>query len=139
MDKQIGSAVFYLNHDHNTSVGSLIKSSSAGTQIKVNRTTLDSYCQENRVDFIDLMKIDAEGCEINILEGSKVTLEKYSPLILMEALTVSSLESQYASLKQLGYLRPMQVKGDGFDNNNWLWFTKKNSARVDQVLHLLVV
>jgi general stress protein 26 len=85
------------------------------------------------------MKIDAEGCEINILEGSKVTLEKYSPLILMEALTVSSLESQYASLKQFGYLRPMQVKGDGFDNNNWLWFTKKNSARVDQVLHLLVV
>ena len=138
LDKQIGSAVFYLNHDHNTSVGSLIKSSSAGTQIKVNRTTLDSYCQENRVDFIDLMKIDAEGFEINILEGSKVTLEKYSPLILMEALTVSSLESQYDSLKQFGYLRPMQVKGDGFDSNNWLWFTKKNSARVDQVLHLLV-
>jgi FkbM family methyltransferase len=139
LDKEIGSAILYLNHDQHTSVGSLIKSSSAGKQIKVNRTTLDSYCQENKVDFIDLMKIDVEGSEINILEGSKVTLEKYSPLILMEALTVSSLESQYIYLKQFGYLRPMQVKGDGFDNNNWLWFTEKNSAQVNQVLHLLEV
>ncbi len=139
LDKEIGTAVLYLNHAQNTSVGSLIKLSSAGKQIKVNRTTLDVYCQENKIDFIDLIKIDAEGNELNILEGSKVTLEKYSPIILMEALSASSLESQYISLKQFGYLRPMQVKGDGFDKNNWLWFTEKNSVRVDRVLHLLEV
>ena len=139
LDKEIGTAVLYLNHDQHTSVGSLIKSSSAGKQIKVNRTTLDAYCQENKIDFIDLIKIDAEGNEINILEGSKITLEKYSPVILMEALSASSLESQYVSLNQFGYLRPLQVKGDGFDKNNWIWFTEKNSVRVDRVLHLLEV
>ena len=80
-----------------------------------------------------------EGYEINILEGSKVTLEKHSPIILMEALTASLLESQYHFLKQFGYLRPAQVKGDGFDKNNWLWFSQKNSAVVDQVSHLLEV
>lgn len=139
LDKEIGTAVLYLNHDQHTSVGSLIKSSSAGKQIKVNRTTLDAYCQENKIDFIDLMKIDAEGNEINILEGSKITLEKYSPVILMEALSASSLESQYVFLNQFGYLRPFQVKGDSFDKNNWIWFTEKNSVRVDRVLHLLEV
>ena len=139
LDKEIGPATLYLNHSQHTSLGSLIKSSSAGKQIKVNKTTLDSYFQENKVDFIDLMKIDAEGYEINILEGSKVTLEKHSPIILMEALTASLLESQYHFLKQFGYLRPAQVKGDGFDKNNWLWFSQKNSAVVDQVSHLLEV
>jgi FkbM family methyltransferase len=139
LDKEIGSAILYLNHEQYTSVGSLIKSSAVGKQISVNKTTLDAYCAEKRVNSIDLIKIDVEGYEINILEGSKVTLEKYSPIILMEALTTSSLESQYLYLNQFGYLRPGQVKGDGYDSNNWLWFTEKNSGRIKQVLHLLKV
>jgi FkbM family methyltransferase len=139
LDKEIGSAILYLNHDQHTSIGSLIKSSSAGRQIRVNKTTLDIYCQENKIDFIDLIKIDAEGYEINILEGSKFTLQKNSPIILMEALTAGSLESQYHYLTQFEYLCPLQVKGDSFDKNNWLWFTEKTSARVDQILHLLEV
>ena len=139
LDKEIGSAILYLNHERYTSVGSLIKSSAAGKQINVNKITLDAYCEENKVDFIDLMKIDVEGYEINILEGSKVTLEKYSPIILMEALTTSSLESQHLYLNQFGYLRPAQVKGDGYDKSNWLWFTENNLTRVNQVSHLLEV
>ena len=139
LDKEIGLAVLYLNHERYTSVGSLIKLSSAGKQIKVNRTTLDAYCANNNVEFIDLMKIDVEGYELNILEGSKVTLEKHSPIILMEALTTSSLESQYLFLNQFGYLRPAQVKGDGYDKNNWLWFTEKNLVRAEQVSYLLEV
>jgi FkbM family methyltransferase len=139
LDNEIGSAILYLNHDQHTSIGSLIKSSTAGKQVSVKKTTLDAYCQENKVDFIDLMKIDVEGYETNILEGSKVTLRKCSPIILMEALTSNSLEDQYHYLKQFGYLRPVQVKGDGFDKNNWLWFTENNSIRVDQVSNLLEV
>ena len=139
LDKEIGSSILYLNHEQYTSVGSLIKSSAAGKQVSVNKTTLDVYCAENKVNSIDLMKIDVEGYEINILEGSKVTLEKYSPIILMEALTTSALESQYLYLNQFGYLRPAQVKGDGYDKSNWLWFTEKNLTRVDQVSHLLEV
>ncbi len=139
LDNENGSAILYLNHDQHTSIGSLIKSSTAGKQVSVKKITLDAYCQENKVDFIDLMKIDVEGYETNILEGSKVTLTKCSPIILMEALTSNSLEDQYHYLKQFGYLRPVQVKGDGFDNNNWLWFTEKNSIRVDQVSNLLEV
>jgi FkbM family methyltransferase len=137
LDKETGSAILYLNHDQHTSIGSLIKSSSAGRQIRVNKTTLDTYCQENKIDFIDLIKIDAEGYEINILEGSKFTLQKNSPIILMEALTASSLESQYLYLTRFGYLRPLQVKGDGFDKNNWLWFTQENLDKVDQVSDFL--
>lgn len=139
LDKEIGSAVLYLNHDQHTSVGSLIKSNSAGKQINVKKTTLDKYCKENKINFIDLMKIDAEGYEINILEGSKMTLKNYLPIILMEALTTGSLESQYIYLNQFGYLRPVQVKGDGFDKNNWLWFTERDRERIARVSHLLEI
>jgi FkbM family methyltransferase len=139
LDKEIGSATLYLNHERYTSIGSLIKSSESGKKMAVDRTTLDAYCFKNNVVFVDLIKIDVEGYEINILEGAKETLEKYSPIILMEALTAGSLESQYLYLNQFGYLWPAQVKGDGYDKNNWLWFTEKNSARVGQVSHLLEI
>jgi FkbM family methyltransferase len=139
LDKEIGSAILHLNHERHTSIGSLIKSSEAGKQMRVDKTTLDAYCHENKIAFIDLMKIDVEGYEINILEGSKVALENNSPIILMEALTASSLESQFNFLKQFGYLRPAQIKGDGYDKNNWLWYTEKNSAQVDKVSHLLEI
>jgi FkbM family methyltransferase len=43
LDKEIGSATLHLNHERYTSIGSLIKSSEAGKQIRVDKTTLDAY------------------------------------------------------------------------------------------------
>lgn len=38
-------------------------------------TTLDEFCLKNRVEYIDLLKIDAEGNELKILRGSKRLLK----------------------------------------------------------------
>ncbi len=137
LDNESGPAILYLNHDKYTSIGSLIKSSSAGKQLMVQKCTLDQYCQDNQVEIIDLMKIDTEGGELNILEGSKSTLRSFSPLILMEALSSSALEAQYKYLKQFDYLLPARVKGDGYDKNNYLWFTIKDFININKVSHLL--
>jgi FkbM family methyltransferase len=137
LDKEIGSATLYLNHDHYTSIGSLIKSSSEGKQISVQKVTLDKYCEDHQVKAINLMKIDVEGNEINILEGAQLTISKFTPIILMEALSTSALESQFVFLNKFNYLRPIRVKGDGYDKNNWLWFTALDSMRIDSVRHLL--
>jgi FkbM family methyltransferase len=38
---------------------------------KVKLKTLDSYCEENAINRIDLLKIDVEGNELNVLQGAK--------------------------------------------------------------------
>ena len=38
--------------------------------------TLDEYCGRNNIDMIDLLKIDVEGHELDVLEGSRAMLKK---------------------------------------------------------------
>ena len=137
LDKEPGSAYLYLNHEVYTSIGSLIQTSSADKKILVQKTTLDHYCKTNTIDYIDLMKIDVEGFETNILQGGLSVIEKSHPIILMEALTKELLEKQFALLSTLGYLSPLQVNGDGYDLNNWLWFTEVQKDKIKQLSHLL--
>ena len=138
LDKEPGKAYLYLNHEIHTSIGSLIQSSSSGKKILINKTTLDLYCESNSINSIDLIKIDVEGYETNVLQGALSIIMKSSPIILMESLSQRTLETQYDILSKLGYLNPMQVNGDGYDLNNWLWITDSHECRVKQISHLLV-
>jgi FkbM family methyltransferase len=40
--------------------------------------SLDNYCEENKIEFIDLLKIDVQGHEEKVLEGSKKMFAKNS-------------------------------------------------------------
>ena len=138
LDDQPGDAYLYLNHDIHTSIGSLIQSSTAGKKVLVRKTTLDIYCENYSINSVDLIKIDVEGYETNVLQGGSSIIKKSSPIILMESLNQETLEKQFDLLSKLGYLKPLQVNGDGFDLNNWLWFTESHRDRVKQVSHLLI-
>lgn len=52
--------------------------------IDVAQTSLDSLCQKNQFDSIDLMKIDVEGYEINVFKGANEFFNKYKPIIFCE-------------------------------------------------------
>lgn len=43
---------------------------------KIEIITLDDYCKRNRINNIDILKIDTQGYENKILEGSKLILKK---------------------------------------------------------------
>jgi len=47
-------------------------------QITVQTRTLDSICEEHQIKYIDMLKIDAEGAELAILQGSKKLLNKHA-------------------------------------------------------------
>jgi len=42
---------------------------------KTKITKLDTYCRENKINFIDFIKIDVEGYEKNVLDGAAKMLE----------------------------------------------------------------
>jgi FkbM family methyltransferase len=42
----------------------------------VRTDTIDNFCKERSIDFIDILKIDTEGSEIEVLEGAKDMLNK---------------------------------------------------------------
>jgi len=45
---------------------------------------IDDYCRENEITRIDFIKIDVDGPEKKVLEGSLNTLKKYSPKLMVE-------------------------------------------------------
>jgi FkbM family methyltransferase len=52
-----------------------IKAQIEGTE-KIITTTIDSYCQKNGIDRIDLLKIDVEGAEYQVLIGAQRMLQE---------------------------------------------------------------
>jgi FkbM family methyltransferase len=52
--------------------------------IYVPITTLDEYCKAEKISRLDLLKIDAEGYELNILRGAKKCLRGLKPLVVLE-------------------------------------------------------
>ena len=51
----------------------------------VKTDTIDNFCNDQGIDFIDILKIDTEGSELDVLEGAKNMLNKTS-IILIEVL-----------------------------------------------------
>ena len=47
--------------------------------IKMKSTTIDKFVEENNIEKIDYIKMDVEGAEKNILEGSIKTIKKFKP------------------------------------------------------------
>jgi FkbM family methyltransferase len=45
-------------------------------------TTLDHFVEENKIDFIDILKIDVEGFELEVIHGAKKILENSKVEIL---------------------------------------------------------
>ena len=49
--------------------------------VKMKSTTIDKFVEENNFEKIDYIKMDVEGAEKNILEGSIKTIKKFKPFL----------------------------------------------------------
>jgi FkbM family methyltransferase len=85
--------------------------------VNVPLTTVDAFCAERNIAFVDLMKIDVQGGELSVLEGARQLLERRRVgAVYFEVLMVETYDGQasfryyLALLDAFGYV-PAGVYG----------------------------
>lgn len=82
-----GTAIFWFGDDM---LGSLYKENAQShVQMRhkiVRIQNLDTYCSENKIGKIKMIKVDVERAEEKLLHGAKKVLNKYSPDLIIEML-----------------------------------------------------
>jgi FkbM family methyltransferase len=63
----------------------------------INAISIDNFVKEEKIQRVDLIKLDIEGAEYMALEGMKNTLDNYSPDILIEILDEHLLKQNKSS------------------------------------------
>jgi hypothetical protein len=53
-----------------------------GDEVEV--TTLDAFCEKERLIRVDLVKIDVEGSELALLKGAEQTIRRFRPVLMIE-------------------------------------------------------
>jgi FkbM family methyltransferase len=82
---------------------------SDATSILVRLSTLDAFCDEQRLTRLDAVKIDVEGFEERVLLGGQRTLKRWRPVLLLELEPArlrdkqTSVERVVLLLQELGY------------------------------------
>lgn len=74
-------------------------------QVVVQTIALDEYLNRNQIDKVDLMKVDAEGAEIQIFNGAKTLLSRYRPLVICEVLDKVTLPWGYPAHRIVEHLQ----------------------------------
>ncbi len=106
-----GTAKLYLNP--NPELNSLYSDDNSKDNFEsVELVTLDAVMETNSWERIDFVKLDAEGEEVNIINGGKKTLSTFSPLIMYELKHGEKLNiSLIAKFEEAGYTPYFLVPG----------------------------
>lgn len=68
-------------------------------------TTIDEYCRLNRIEHIDLLKIDAQGTDQDVLEGAEQMIRARVVTIVRAELTFSPIyEAQFDPLRSMAWM-----------------------------------
>lgn len=96
-------------HSKNTGASRLSRDSIwHGRGEPVSAYTLDSFCEQEIVDEIDLLKLDVEGAELDVLEGAAQMLDSIEVLIIEVHSTIlddNELESMLKILHECGTVK----------------------------------
>ena len=87
----------------------------------VKIVTLDNYCKENKIDEIDILKIDTQGYEDKVLHGSKDLMKKNKIKAIIAEIILDDVYDKCFSFSELEkYLIPnhFRIVGINLMNNN---------------------
>ncbi len=106
-DAPVMNKVGFLNSGENK-----ISDSGKGNRVKIK--TLDSFNFTN----VSLIKIDVEGLEIDVIEGSKDTIARYKPILLVEICGGNPLETASNAMKKIIYSKIDAIENLGYKVNH---------------------
>lgn len=93
---------------------------------EIELTTLDMEMECFNLPKIDLVKIDVEGAELLVLKGSKNTLSKYKPKLLIEINRQSCLSAGYEPTEIIRFL-------EGFDYDLFVIGLRGKLSKLDKM------
>jgi len=77
-----GTQTLYLSPDNNTGGHSLHLKNFSSKTIDIKTVTLKSFCDTERIDKIDFLKMDCEGSEFEIIQSDESILQRVNKLIM---------------------------------------------------------
>jgi len=110
---------------------SLLESSSYGLQvspeqttqyvIEIEQRTLDSFCKENNLIAIDILKIDVQGGELKVLQGARDLLENKKITLIYFEVEFRELYKEQPMFDNLSmFLRSLGYHFFAFYNSSYL-------------------
>ena len=80
-------------------------------EVKVETTTIDSYCQKHNIETIDILKIDVQGSELKVLQGAALMIqERRVKLIFTEISIAPNYKGQSEIDEIIKFLRENKYK-----------------------------
>ncbi len=98
-------------------------------RIEVPCSTIDAL----KLHDVGMIKIDVEGHELEVLEGARATIQRYSPSLLIECEErhrPGALQKINEDLSSLGYIGAFIFEGSAYAMNEFDHFTHQNSDSV---------
>ena len=79
-----GTVDFFVDENEGSNANSLVsRNDKTRTSEKTEVDTLDNIASALNLQKLDLIKIDAEGSELDVLKGGKTIVSKYKPVIIL--------------------------------------------------------
>lgn len=94
--------------------------SSANDNSGINAYRLDDLEQFKNIQKIDYIKIDVEGAELLVLQGSLETIRKYKPVIIFELSGKWTKRFNYKPYEIMVLLRDLGYEMEEYDFEQWM-------------------
>jgi FkbM family methyltransferase len=103
---QRGKASLYKYYPGNPGTNRILneKPTTKHTVEEVNVTTLDDFVNEEKIQKVDLIKVDVEGFEKFVLEGAKETIKNWKPILFVELVEVNLNQQGYTCASLVEYI-----------------------------------
>jgi FkbM family methyltransferase len=117
---KVGSTKMFVGS--NSLTNSLVKSSGHSNEIEVPVTTIDAFCSQHGIEAIDLLKVDAEGFDMEVLQGGIGVLSTGRVTFVLVEATPNRSVQQHVWLGEIqSFLEPLGFQLYGLYDQNLAW------------------